>query len=148
MLARLVLVHGHHCYGRIAYTLQYFFYKEIAFILPVALFGGEALFSGEPLYDSWLLVFWNIFFSALPVLVYGIAAKDLDDRQLLRHANLHRAYARNALLSVSEFARWTALGTWHALVAFFGVWLCFNDAGTVRHGREKGAHVAANTRGR
>ena len=34
-LARLLLVHGHYSYLRIAYTIQFFFYKNIVIISPL-----------------------------------------------------------------------------------------------------------------
>lgn len=130
-LARLLLVHGHFCYSRIAYTLQYFFYKEVVFILPVLFFGASALFSGQPLYDSWLLIFWNIFFSALPVLCYGIFEKDMQPSLLLAYPGLYKSYSQNSALSYTEFGIWTALGIWQAIVAYYGSWLCFLENGVV-----------------
>jgi phospholipid-translocating ATPase len=132
MLARLLLVHGSYSYRRVAYTLQYFFYKEIVFILPVALYGNEALFSGEPLFDSWLLVFWNILFSAGPVLAFGAFAKDLDPDVLMSYPQLHSTHANNALLSLKEFGLWIAHGVCQAFVAYLGVWFAFSDSSIVR----------------
>jgi phospholipid-translocating ATPase len=50
-LTRLLLVHGHFNYRRIAYTVQYFFYKNVVFILPVLFFGPDSFFSAQTLYD-------------------------------------------------------------------------------------------------
>jgi phospholipid-translocating ATPase len=130
-LARLILVHGHWCYNRIAYTLQYFFYKDVVFILPALFFGFYSAFSAEPIYDSWTLLFWNLAFSALPILIFGTFEKDMDANMLLAYSGLHKALARNAMLTFREFGLWTILGIWQAMVAFFGVILCFSDDGVV-----------------
>ncbi len=50
-LQRLLFVHGHYSYYRIAYTIQYFFYKCVVYILPVLFFGPQSFFSAQPLYD-------------------------------------------------------------------------------------------------
>ena len=43
-----------------------------AFMLPLLYFGLFSLFSAKPLYEQWLLTFWNLFFTSLPVLCFGI----------------------------------------------------------------------------
>jgi hypothetical protein len=42
---------------------RYFFYKNCAVVVPLFLFGFQSLFSGQPLYDSWLLMFYNMAFT-------------------------------------------------------------------------------------
>lgn len=41
-------------------------------MLPLLYFGIFSLFSAKPLYEQWLLTFWNLFFTSLPVLCFGI----------------------------------------------------------------------------
>ncbi|CAA0821148.1 Putative phospholipid-transporting ATPase 7 [Striga hermonthica] len=51
-LERLLVVHGHWCYKRIAQMICYFFYKNIAFGLTIFYFEAFAGFSGQSVYDD------------------------------------------------------------------------------------------------
>ena len=46
-LRRVLLVHGHWYYIRLATLIQYFFYKNIVFILPQFYFAGFSIFSSQ-----------------------------------------------------------------------------------------------------
>nr|GEZ31773.1 probable phospholipid-transporting ATPase 4 [Tanacetum cinerariifolium] len=55
-LERLLVVHGHWCYKRIAQMICYFFYKNIAFGLTLFYFEAFTGFSGQSVYDDWIQV--------------------------------------------------------------------------------------------
>ncbi|XP_043706963.1 probable phospholipid-transporting ATPase 8 isoform X2 [Telopea speciosissima] len=56
-LERLLLVHGHWCYRRIAKMICYFFYKDITFGLTLFWFEAYASFSGQPAYNDCTLCY-------------------------------------------------------------------------------------------
>ncbi|XP_043724022.1 probable phospholipid-transporting ATPase 8 isoform X2 [Telopea speciosissima] len=56
-LERLLLVHGHWCYRRIAMMICYFFYKDITFGLTLFWFEACASFSGQPAYNDCTLCY-------------------------------------------------------------------------------------------
>eukprot|EP00049_Salpingoeca_infusionum_P018794 m.358787 g.358787 ORF g.358787 m.358787 type:complete len:1200 (+) comp18288_c0_seq1:276-3875(+) len=118
-LARLLLVHGHYSYWRIAYTVQYFFYKNLTYILPVLYYGTVSLFSAQPLYEQWLLTFWNVIFTSLPVLIFGIFEKDIEEEHLMKHPSLYNIYIGNKVLTWKQFAKWNITGLWHGTVAYY-----------------------------
>jgi magnesium-transporting ATPase (P-type) len=59
---------GEHNRPRYADVLQ-------AYILPVLYSQPDVLFSAQTIYEQWLLTFWNVFFTSLPVLAFGIFEK-------------------------------------------------------------------------
>ncbi|KAM9231066.1 phospholipid-transporting ATPase IF, partial [Leptosomus discolor] len=71
-LSKLLFVHGHFYYIRIATLVQYFFYKNVCFITPQFLYQFFCLFSQQTLYDSVYLTLYNICFTSLPVLIYSL----------------------------------------------------------------------------
>lgn len=94
-LLRLLLVHGHWCYDRLARMVLYFFYKnavscslydgmclqEIALFLPFFLQNFVFVifwyqlycgFSGTVMVDQMYLMFFNLFFTSLPPLAMGL----------------------------------------------------------------------------
>uniref|UniRef100_A0A673GW31 Phospholipid-transporting ATPase n=1 Tax=Sinocyclocheilus rhinocerous TaxID=307959 RepID=A0A673GW31_9TELE len=55
-LKKMLLVHGHYYYIRIAELVQYFFYKNVCFIFPQFLYQFFCGFSQQPLYDTCLFM--------------------------------------------------------------------------------------------
>ncbi|KAJ3599731.1 hypothetical protein NHX12_033687 [Muraenolepis orangiensis] len=81
-LQKLLLVHGHWCYSRLANMILYFFYKNAMFVALIFWFQFHCGFSGSSMVDQWYLVFFNLMFSAFPQLVTGTLDKDVSSRAL------------------------------------------------------------------
>ncbi|CAJ1061028.1 phospholipid-transporting ATPase IF [Xyrichtys novacula] len=106
-LAKLLLVHGHFYYIRIATLVQYFFYKT--------------------LYDSVYLTLYNICFTSLPILVYSLFEQLVHPHVLQSKPGLYRDISKNSLLSFRTFLYWTLLGFCHAFVFFFGSYILMGE---------------------
>ncbi|XP_019740035.1 probable phospholipid-transporting ATPase IF [Hippocampus comes] len=130
-LAKLLLVHGHFYYIRIATLVQYFFYKNVCFITPQFLYQFFCLFSQQTLYDSVYLTLYNICFTSLPILVYSLFEQLVHPHVLQTKPVLYRDISRNALLSFRTFLYWTALGFCHAFVFFFGSYTLMGEDTTL-----------------
>ncbi|KAJ8890465.1 hypothetical protein PR048_009974 [Dryococelus australis] len=118
-LRRVLLVHGHWYYHRISTLVLYFFYKNIVFITPQFFYSFINHFSTQAMYDSVYLTFYNVLFTSLPVLVYGLFEQDHSDAKLLRFPHLYSQMANNVLMSWSSFFKWILLGLWHAVMVYF-----------------------------
>ncbi|XP_067160195.1 phospholipid-transporting ATPase IG isoform X1 [Apteryx mantelli] len=77
-LRKLLLAHGHLYYVRIAHLVQYFFYKNLCFILPQFLYQFFCGFSQQPLYDAAYLTMYNICFTSLPILAYSLLEQHIS----------------------------------------------------------------------
>eukprot|EP00073_Rattus_norvegicus_P044717 XP_017446865.1 PREDICTED: probable phospholipid-transporting ATPase IF isoform X1 [Rattus norvegicus] len=115
-LSKLLFVHGHFYYIRIATLVQYFFYKNVCFITPQFLYQFYCLFSQQTLYDSVYLTLYNICFTSLPVLIYSLLEQHIDPHVLQSKPTLYRTGS----LSNEAFLYWTVLGFSHAFIFFFG----------------------------
>uniref|UniRef100_A0AAY4C396 Phospholipid-transporting ATPase n=1 Tax=Denticeps clupeoides TaxID=299321 RepID=A0AAY4C396_9TELE len=62
-LQKLLLVHGHWCYSRLANMILYFFYKNAMFVALIFWYQFYCGFSGSPMIDQWYLIFFNLMFS-------------------------------------------------------------------------------------
>ncbi|XP_046454878.1 phospholipid-transporting ATPase IF-like [Daphnia pulex] len=122
-LRKVLLVHGHWYYWRVSTLVQYFFYKNIAFITPVVFFTVHSAYSTQPVYDAFFLTFYNILFTSLPILIYGLFEQNFTAPQLLEHLHLYKDIAKNARMSWGQFFKWNLLGLWHAVVLYFGCYL-------------------------
>ncbi|KAM8744890.1 phospholipid-transporting ATPase IF isoform 1-T1 [Acanthopagrus schlegelii] len=130
-LAKLLLVHGHFYYIRIATLVQYFFYKNVCFITPQFLYQFFCLFSQQTLYDSVYLTLYNICFTSLPILVYSLFEQLVHPHVLQNKPGLYRDISKNALLSFRTFLYWTLLGFCHAFVFFFGSYILMGEDTTL-----------------
>uniref|UniRef100_A0A146X6U7 Phospholipid-transporting ATPase n=1 Tax=Fundulus heteroclitus TaxID=8078 RepID=A0A146X6U7_FUNHE len=126
-LKKLLLAHGHLYYVRIAHLVQYFFYKNLCFILPQFLYQFFCGFSQQPLYDAAYLTMYNICFTSMPILAYSLLEQHICIEVLLENSTLYREIAKNAMLRWKLFLYWTALGIFHGLVFFFGVRFLFSN---------------------
>jgi phospholipid-translocating P-type ATPase (flippase) len=137
-LKKLLLVHGRYSYIRITKLVQYFFFKNIAFTLPQFYFLFFNGFSGESLYDSWLITFYNLFFTSLPIFAFAIFNKDLDESFLLRFPELFSRSQQNKDFNYKTFLLWMADAVWVSCVFFFGTMYLFGDGVLRQNGQVYG----------
>ncbi|KAI4885360.1 hypothetical protein NFI96_014332 [Prochilodus magdalenae] len=126
-LKKLLLAHGHLYYVRIAHLVQYFFYKNLCFILPQFLYQFFCGYSQQPLYDAAYLTMYNICFTSMPILAYSLLEQHIAIEILLDNATLYREIAKNAMLRWGPFLYWTVLGVFQGLLFFFGVRYLFSN---------------------
>ncbi|XP_036403633.1 phospholipid-transporting ATPase 11C isoform X1 [Megalops cyprinoides] len=126
-LKKLLLAHGHLYYVRIAHLVQYFFYKNLCFILPQFLYQFFCGYSQQPLYDAAYLTMYNICFTSMPILAYSLLEQHISIEILLDDAKLYREIAKNAMLRWGPFLYWTLLGLFQGLLFFFGVHCLFRN---------------------
>ncbi|XP_055869059.1 phospholipid-transporting ATPase IF-like isoform X2 [Biomphalaria glabrata] len=122
-LRRALLLHGHLYYTRIAVLVQYFFYKNVAWITGQLLYAIFSSWSEQSLFDAFYLLCYNLCFTSLPILIYGIFEQHKTKDALLNNPSLYKSIARNATLNWIEFFKWNFLGLWHCCVFFFGTYL-------------------------
>ncbi|XP_011879867.1 PREDICTED: probable phospholipid-transporting ATPase IF isoform X2 [Vollenhovia emeryi] len=120
-LRKALLVHGHWYYLRISILMQFFFYKNVVFITPQVLFSIHNGFSTQELYDGMFLMSFNLVFTSLPVLIYGLLEQNYDATKLMKNPYLYKLNRNNYLMSRHQFVAWMILGLWHACVTYFTV---------------------------
>ncbi|KAL8625040.1 hypothetical protein ACOMHN_012049 [Nucella lapillus] len=130
-LGRALLLHGHYYYIRLSTLVQYFFYKNVAFVTPQVIFQFYSTYSQQTLYDPFYLMFYNITFTSLPILLYSLFEQHIDRYQLVNKPYLYRRNCHNSNLSGLQFLKWSVLGLWHGIVCYFGVLLLFGEQQSV-----------------
>ncbi|XP_010289540.1 PREDICTED: phospholipid-transporting ATPase IG, partial [Phaethon lepturus] len=134
-LRKLLLAHGHLYYVRIAHLVQYFFYKNLCFILPQFLYQFFCGFSQQPLYDAAYLTMYNICFTSLPILAYSLLEQHINIDRLTSDPQLYMKVSDNAMLQWRPFLYWTFLGAFEGLVFFFGVYFLFQNSSLEDNGK-------------
>lgn len=118
-LERLLLVHGHWCYRRIAMMICYFFYKNIAFGFTLFWFEAYTSFSGQAAYNDWYMSFYNVFFTSLPVVALGVFDQDVSARLCLKYPLLYQEGVQNILFSWPRITGWMFNGLISSMIIFF-----------------------------
>lgn len=72
LLRRLVLGYGRECYRKNCDLVGYFFYKNSVLVFPQLWIGVFTGFSGQTVYEPTIFEGYNIFFTAIPILIYAI----------------------------------------------------------------------------
>lgn len=125
-LQRVLLVHGHWYYYRVAMLVQYFFYKNVAGFTAQLYFCFFNDYSTQTLYDSISLTLFNITYTSLPIFVFGLFEQNLSAELLLRRPELYAKNAKNRLLNLKEFSIWFFEAVWHSLVTYFGFYFVWS----------------------
>ena len=75
-------------------------------------------FSGEVIYESWTLSFYNIFFTVLPPLAMGIFDQFISARLLDRYPQLYQLGQKNTFFKMHSFFSWVVNGFYHSLILY------------------------------
>lgn len=117
-LQNLLLIHGRWCYRRITKLVLYMFYKNIVLVMPVFYFAFLSLFSGQKIYFEYLYQLYNVIYTLLPIVVFGVLEQDVGKKTSLKYPALYRLGHIDYYFNNIEFAKWIFNGLWHAVVLF------------------------------
>ncbi|XP_061842887.1 phospholipid-transporting ATPase VD isoform X2 [Nerophis lumbriciformis] len=118
-LSRLLLVHGHWCFSRLANMILYFIYKNVMFVNLLFWYQFFCGFSGSVMTNSWVLIFFNLFFTSVPPLVYGVLDKDTPADRLMRSPELYRSLHASQASASCVFWLTVLDAFYQSLVCFF-----------------------------
>eukprot|EP00062_Callorhinchus_milii_P015953 gi/632966757/ref/XP_007899593.1/ PREDICTED: probable phospholipid-transporting ATPase VB [Callorhinchus milii] len=127
-LKKLLLVHGHWCYTRLANMVIYFFYKNVAYVNLLFWYQFFCGFSGCSMIDYWLMIFFNLFFTSLPPLICGVLDKDVSAETLLELPELYKSGQQSEAYNLSTFWMTMLDAFYQSLVCFFVPYLAYQDS--------------------
>ncbi|XP_040297928.1 phospholipid-transporting ATPase VB isoform X1 [Bufo bufo] len=128
-LKKLLLVHGHWCYTRLAKMVIYFFYKNVAYVNLLFWFQFFCGFTGTTMIDYGQLIFFNLFFTSVPPLVFGIMDKDVSAETLMSLPELYKSGQQSESYKMSTF--WIVIldAFYQSLICFFVPYLTYYRSG-------------------
>ena len=119
-LQRAFLVHGHWYYTRLAFLVQYSFYKQIACFLSHDFYGFYFNYSANTMFSTSFLFLYNTIYTSVPVAVFSLYEKPFTDKTLLKWPELYPLNREKDQKIKRSFLPWIMMGIWHSLVVFFG----------------------------
>uniref|UniRef100_A0A6I8PPW6 Phospholipid-transporting ATPase n=1 Tax=Ornithorhynchus anatinus TaxID=9258 RepID=A0A6I8PPW6_ORNAN len=126
-LKKLLLVHGHWCYMRLAKMVVYYFYKNVCYVNLLFWYQFFCGFSGSTMMDYWQMIFFNLFFTSLPPLIFGILDKNISAETLLALPELYKSGQNSEFYKLSTF--WLAIldAFYQSIICFFVPYLIYMD---------------------
>jgi len=137
LLWKLILVQGRWCYLRISEMILYFFYKNMAFTVIHFYYSFLCAYSGQSVYDDSYIVFFNLIFTSVPLMVRAIMEKDVyymvesnkyekgESHKLKEVEILKKIYPKfyykgqqNKLFNRTRFFNWVLQGLCHGAIIF------------------------------
>ncbi|XP_055338494.1 phospholipid-transporting ATPase ID-like [Paramacrobiotus metropolitanus] len=121
-LKRLLLVHGRWSYYRMAKFLRYFFYKNFAFTLCHFWYDMFCGFSAQVAYDPLYITFYNLLYTATPIVGVAIFDQDVNDVNSIDFPKLYTPGHRNVLFNTWQFFKSVIHGFATSLVVFYATY--------------------------
>ncbi|XP_057631956.1 phospholipid-transporting ATPase VB [Chionomys nivalis] len=127
-LKKLLLVHGHWCYSRLARMVVYYFYKNVCYVNLLFWYQFFCGFSGSTMIDYWQMIFFNLFFTSLPPIVFGILDKDVSAETLLALPELYKSGQNSECYNLPRFWISMADAFYQSLICFFIPYLTYRGS--------------------
>ncbi|CAK7272517.1 aminophospholipid translocase [Sporothrix epigloea] len=140
-LRKLLLVHGAWSYHRVSKAILYSFYKNMTLYLTQFWYTFQNVFSGQVIYESWTLSFYNVFYTVLPPLAMGILDQFISARLLDRYPQLYGLGQRNEFFKIKIFVGWILSATYHSILLYIFGELLWNNDGLLSDGQVGGHWV-------
>ncbi|OQS06662.1 hypothetical protein THRCLA_01288, partial [Thraustotheca clavata] len=134
-LRRLLLVHGRWMNRRMAILTLYMFYKNVLLVLPQFFFGCYCLFSGQSTYYDPLYQLFNVWYTALPILLFSVTDQDVSANMSQSFPTL---YSSQEFVSIRLFWIWMGDASFSSLVVLFVHIGAFTYGPMARSGLDEG----------
>lgn len=119
-IQKLLLVHGSWSYQRISQAILYSFYKNIALYMTQFWYVFANCFSGQSIMESWIMTYYNVFFTVMPPLVLGILDQFVNSKLLETYPKLYKCGQNSEFFNVKIFWGWIINGFYHSAITFVG----------------------------
>ncbi|TVY90815.1 putative phospholipid-transporting ATPase, partial [Lachnellula willkommii] len=124
-LQRLLLVHGHWNYDRIAQYALATFWKEMLFYCIQLLYQKWNGYTGTSLYENWSLTVWNTLFTSLCVMIPGIFEQDLSAATLLAVPEIY-SYGQNCKgFNLKKCGLWMLKAAVESVIVYFMIYCLY-----------------------
>jgi len=118
-LKQLLLVHGRNNYMRVARLVLFILYKNTTEVTALFLFNIYMGWSGTTLFASLLQIFYNLFFTGIPIIIYGFMEQDVTAATAVAHPALYVPCQRKEYFNLQVAASWGLNAAVHTLLVFF-----------------------------
>jgi phospholipid-transporting ATPase len=126
-LQKLLFVHGIWNYKRLCKVILYSFYKNICLYVIALWFAFSNGFSGQILFERWLIGLYNVLFTAAPPLALGLFDRPLQASTMLKNPKLYHLTQSKSDFNMKIFWAWFLNSLLHSILLYY---ICF---GALQH---------------
>jgi len=138
-LKRLLFVHGHWSYFRNSSMILNFFYKNIIGIGVLFWYMIYCGWSTTYVFDYVYLLFWNVFWTLVPVIAIGLFDRNIDADTLMALPELYRYGREGQYFGIWRFIYYIMEGWYQAAVIYF--FIHYSYVTTSARGDAYGVHI-------
>jgi phospholipid-translocating ATPase len=118
-LRRLLFLHGHWSYFRNSGMILNFFYKNMIGVAVLFWFQPFCGFSTTYVLSYTYLLFWNVFWTLVPVLAIGLFDRNVDERTLMTVPELYGISRLSNYFTLKRFSYYLWEGVLQAAIIYF-----------------------------
>jgi len=114
-LKRLLVVHGRYSYIRNSIMIESSLYKNMAFFFIqfwYAFFNG---FSGQTLYDDWIVTAYNIFLTSAPPFFLACFEKDITEDVIEKYPWSYQEVQVGKIFTYGNVVQWLISAFYHSI---------------------------------
>ncbi|GAA5978440.1 hypothetical protein JCM10908_004356 [Rhodotorula pacifica] len=133
-LKRLLLVHGQWSYLRNSNMIVNFFYKEIIGVGVLFWFQFYCGYSATTVYEYTYLLFWNVFWTLVPVIFIGIFDRHIGERVLMAIPELYETGRLGKRFGLVRFCIYMLDGIYQSVVVYFFILYAYDTTSARKDG--------------
>jgi phospholipid-transporting ATPase len=138
-LKTLLLQHGRESYRRNTYLIFFCIFKNLLITFPIAMHAAVSGFSQSPLYPDELFQLFNIAFTCLPLLAFGLQDLEYEKEVYMRTPALYEDGQRSREFRRPLFCKWLVICFALSGSAFFACFTCLANAQEIPGGADPSA---------
>lgn len=98
-------------------------------------FGFFSGFSGQQFTNDWIYLYYNVMFTATPIIVLAVLDQSLKRESLENNPKAYKSILRGHYFNKRLFYTWVGRAFWHSLIIYF---FCYGSLGVVDVSRADG----------
>ena len=106
--------------------VTYNFYKNILYSMPLVCVSWLSGWSGQTIYDIYLLQVYNVFFTCFPIIIYAVYDQEFRKSELVRRPRLYLKGMKTSVLSWSKYFLSIAEAMMHGFLVFVVAYIYFD----------------------
>ena len=121
-------------------VILYSFYKNITMVFTLFYFNFYNMFTGQTLYESFLGTMWNVLFTLVPIILYGVLEQDISAETAQKYPRSYKSGQEKRGFNVEKMVLWVLNAMYHSFVAYFlsrGIMSMSNQAGELSQVKKK-----------
>ncbi|KAG4306223.1 hypothetical protein PORY_000211 [Pneumocystis oryctolagi] len=125
-LSKLLLVHGRWSYRRLCRMIANFFYKNIVWTFSLFWYQIYNNFNGNHLFDYTYILFYNLAFTSLVIILMGAFDQDIDAKTSIKVPQLYKRGILQLDWSMKKFWIYILNGLYQSIVCFYLPYFLFH----------------------